>query len=219
MSIKAFFVDFYGTIVHEDGEVIKKITKIICDTGKVEDPSEVDSYWWKDFQTMFMNSYGETFETQRMLEEKSLVHTLERFGSDADAKELSNMMFAHWIKPPIFEDSKPFFENSPLPVYVVSNIDTSDILQAIAYHDLHPAGVFTSEDAKSYKPGKELFELALRSTGLLPEEVIHIGDSVSSDVQGASNAGIRALWLNRFGKSIPEGVEGISGLLETFGRI
>ena len=214
MSIKAFFVDFYGTIVHEDGEVIKKITKIICDTGKVEDPSEVDSFWWRDFQTMFMNSYGETFETQRSLEEKSLVHTLERFGSNADAKELSSMMFAHWIKPPIFEDSKVFFENSPLPVYVVSNIDTSDILQAIAYHDLHPAGVFTSEDAKSYKPGKELFELALRLTGLLPEEVIHIGDSVSSDVQGAAKAGIRALWLNRFGKSVPEGVESISELPE-----
>ena len=216
MSIKAFFVDFYGTIVHEDGEVIKKITKIICDTGKVEDPSEVDSFWWRDFQTMFMNSYGETFEIQRSLEEKSLVHTLERFGSNANAKELSSMMFAHWIKPPIFEDSKPFFENSPLPVYVVSNIDTSDILQAIAYHDLHPAGVFTSEDAKSYKPGIELFELALRSAGLMPEEVIHIGDSVSSDVQGAAKAGIRALWLNRFGKSVPEGVESISKLPEAF---
>ena len=219
MSIKAFFLDFYGTIVHEDGEVIKKITDIICKTGRVEDSSEVDAFWWKDFQTMFTNSFGETFETQRVLEEKSLVHTLERFGSDADAKELSNMMFAHWIKPPIFEDSKEFFEKSPLPIYIVSNIDTLDILQAIAYHDLHPAGVFTSEDAKSYKPRTELFELALKSAGLSPDEVLHIGDSVSSDVQGASNAGIRALWLNRFGKSIPEGVEGISGLLETFGRI
>ena len=32
--IKAFFVDFYGTAVHEDGEVIKQITQIIFDTGK-----------------------------------------------------------------------------------------------------------------------------------------------------------------------------------------
>lgn len=167
---------------------------------------------------MFMNSFGETFETQRALEEKSLVHTLERFGSDADAKELSNMMFAHWIQPPIFEDSKEFFEKSPLPVYIVSNIDTADIMQAIAYHDLHPAGVFTSEDAKSYKPREELFELALKSTGLMPDEVLHIGDSVSSDVKGATKVGIRALWLNRFGKSIPEGVESISGLLEAFDR-
>ena len=219
MSIKAFFVDFYGTIVHEDGEVIKKITKIICDTGKVEKSSDLGYYWWTDFQTMFMNSYGDTFETQRALEEKSLVHTLERFNSNANAKELSEMMFAHWVKPPIFEDSKEFFEKSPLPVYVVSNIDTSDILEAIAYHGLKPAGVFTSEDAKSYKPRKELFELALKKTGLKANEVIHIGDSVSSDVKGASVVGIRALWLNRFGKNVPDGVECIKSLMDAYGKI
>lgn len=212
--IKAFFVDFYGTIVHEDGEVIKKITKIICDTGKVDDPSDVDGFWWKDFQTMFMNSHGETFETQRALEEKSLVHTLEEFSSNANAKELSEMMFAHWVKPPIFEDSHAFFEKSPLPIYVVSNIDRSDVLDAIAYHGLHPAGVFTSEDAKSYKPRKELFELALYETGLRPDEVIHIGDSISSDVKGAGALGIKALWLNRFGKEVPDGVDNIVTLLD-----
>lgn len=216
MSIKAFFVDFYGTIVHEDGEVIKKITKIICDTGKVENPSEVDSFWWKDFQTMFMNSYGDTFETQRALEEKSLEHTLEQFESSADAKELSEMMFAHWVNPPIFENSKEFFEKSPLPVYVVSNIDTADILEAMDFHGLKAAGVFTSEDAKSYKPRKELFELALKKSGLNADEVIHIGDSLSSDVKGANSLGIRALWLNRFGKEIPEGVESITSLLGAF---
>ena len=216
MSIKAFFVDFYGTIVHEDGEVIKKITKIICDTGKVENPSEVDSFWWKDFQTMFMNSYGDTFETQRALEEKSLEHTLEQFESSADAKELSEMMFAHWVNPPIFEDSKEFFEKSPLPVYVVSNIDTTDILEAMDFHGLKAAGVFTSEDAKSYKPRKELFELALKKSGLNADEVIHIGDSLRSDVKGANSLGIRALWLNRFGKEIPEGVESITSLLGAF---
>ena len=53
--IKAFFADFYGTIVHEDGEVIRKITDIICDTGKVQDSHEVGTVWWNDFQTMFMS--------------------------------------------------------------------------------------------------------------------------------------------------------------------
>ena len=216
MSVKAFFVDFYGTVVHEDGEVIKKINKIICDTGKVDNPGEVDSFWWKDFQTMFMNAYGDSFETQRVLEERSLVHTLEHFSSKADAGALSEMMFAHWVKPPIFEDSKEFFDKSPVPIYIVSNIDTADIIEAISYHDLHPAGVFTSEDAGSYKPRKELFELALQKTGFKGNEVIHIGDSLSSDVKGASEAGIGTLWLNRFGKSIPEGVKSISTLPEAF---
>lgn len=215
-KIKALFVDFYGTIVHEDGEVIKKITEIIQKTGFTNDISEIDSFWWKDFQTMFQNSYGDTFETQRALEEKSLEHTLAKFKSTANAKELSNLMFAHWVKPPIFEDSKEFFEKSPVPIYIVSNIDTDDINRAIEYHDLKPAGVFTSEDARAYKPRKELFKLALDKTGLAPEEVIHIGDSISSDVKGASALGIHTLWLNRFGKDVPEGIRSISTLIETF---
>lgn len=217
--IKAFFADFYGTIVHEDGEVIKRITQIISDTGNTNDKSEIGSFWWTDFQTLFLNSYGEGFETQRALEEKSLEHTLERFGSDTKAKELSEMMFAHWVNPPIFDDSKPFFEKSPVPIYIVSNIDTADILEAINNHGLKPAGVFTSEDAKAYKPRQELFKLALDKTGLKPDEVIHIGDSLSSDVKGAESLGIRALWLNRFGKDNPDGVESITTLLDALNVI
>ena len=59
-----------------------------------------------------------------------------------------------------------------------------------------------------------MFELALRDAKLKPEEVIHIGDSISSDVNGADLVGIKALWLNRFNKEIPEGVDSISNLLE-----
>lgn len=217
--IKAFFVDFYGTIVYEDGEVIKKITGIISETGNTDERSEIDSFWWLDFQKMFTDSYGDGFETQRALEERSIRHTLEKFGSDANADELSNMMFEHWVKPPIFEESKEFFEKSPIPVYIVSNIDTDDIRKAVEYHDLKPAGIFTSEDARSYKPRKELFELALRKSGLKPDEVIHIGDSMSSDVKGASAVGIRALWLNRFGKENKNIVDSITNLLEAIDKL
>ena len=58
--IKAFFLDFYGTVVHEDGEVIKKITDIIYRTGKVNDKSEIGTFWWNDFQNMVNNSQGDT---------------------------------------------------------------------------------------------------------------------------------------------------------------
>ena len=206
-------MDFYGTVVHEDGEIIKKITQIIYDTGKVGDKLEVGSFWWTDFQKMFLNAYEDTFETQRTLEKKSLEHTLEKFHSTANADELSNLMFEHWRKPPIFEEAKRFFEISPIPVYIVSNIDTDDILKAIKFHSLNPAGVFTSEDAKAYKPRKELFELALNSTDLKVDEVIHIGDSISSDIKGAASVNVKALWLNRFGKEVPKGIESITNLM------
>lgn len=212
--VKAFFLDFYGTIVHEDGEVIKKITQIIMETGKAENTSEIAAFWWKAFQDLFTNSHGKTFETQRALEERSLEITIEKFHASVNAREMSRLMFEHWMQPPIFEDAKPFFEKSPIPAYIVSNIDTADVMKAIEYHNIAPVGVFTSEDAKAYKPRKELFELALNRAGLRADEVIHIGDSVSSDVRGANAVAIRALWLNRFGKEVPDGVESIVSLTD-----
>ncbi len=212
--IKAIFIDFYGTVVFEDGEVIQKITQEIYDTGKVENKAEIGGYWWKEFQTAFLNSYGESFETQRKLEYRSLAKTIEHYQSTADAKSLSDRMFAYWQAPPIFEESKQFFEACPVPIYVVSNIDREDILAAIEYHGLKPQAVFTSEDAKSYKPRKELFELALNATGLKADDVMHIGDSLSSDVKGAYEVGIQPIWVNRGGREVPKGVKAVSNLMD-----
>ena len=214
--IKALFLDFYGTIVHEDGAVIEMVNQKIFDTGVVENKSDVGAFWWNEFQKMCRNSHGENFQTQRAIEYQSLLNTLNNFNSSADAVELSDLMFEHWIKPPIFEESKEFSEKSILPIYIVSNIDKNDMLKAIEYHGLKPTGVFTSEDAKSYKPRKELFELALKSTGLSPKEVVHIGDSMSSDIKGASELGIEAIWVNRSNKNITENVIAVSNLLDVY---
>ena len=31
--VKAVFIDFYGTLVHEDGAIIRKVSQIIFDTS------------------------------------------------------------------------------------------------------------------------------------------------------------------------------------------
>lgn len=214
--VQAVFIDFYGTVVHEDGKVIRRVSQEIFDSGNVNDKSEIGTYWWKEFQTAFLASYGDNFKTQRELEYQSLYKTIQHFESTADAGRLSNKMFEHWIKPPIFEEAKQFFEICPVPVYIVSNIDREDIKKAIEFHGLKPTGVFTSEDAKSYKPRKELFEFALNSTGLSAGQVVHIGDSLSSDVEGASSVGIVAVWVNRSGREVPIGVRAVGNLLEVF---
>lgn len=78
--------------------------------------------------------------------------------------------------------------------------------------------VFTSEDARAYKPRREIFEMALATTGLKVNEVIHIGDSLSSDVMGAGSLGIKAVWLNRSKKEAPDGIIAVNNLPELFER-
>lgn len=121
-----------------------------------------------------------------------------------------------WLKPPIFKESKKFFQKCAVPIYIVSNIDRADILAALKFHGLKPSAVFTSEDARAYKPRKELFQLALHMTELSPSEVLHIGDSLSSDVQGAGAVGINSVWVNRNGLNIPNGVVSVRNLMEVF---
>ena len=48
---------------------------------------------------------------------------------------------------------------------------------------------------KEQKPAKSIFEKALGLVDCQPEEVIHVGDSLSADIAGANNTGIASIWI------------------------
>lgn len=204
--LKAVFLDFYGTVVHEDGNIIQAIAQQIFDTGIASDTGETRRYWWHAFETDLLSSYGDNFKTQREIERQSLLKTAQHFQSKTDVESACRALFTHWRKPPLFPESCAFFQDCPVPIYIVSNIDRADILAALDFHKLAPAGVCTSEDAHSYKPRPELFTHAIRSAGIRADEIIHIGDSLSSDAAGAASAGIRSIWINRNNRAVPEGI-------------
>jgi putative hydrolase of the HAD superfamily len=47
------------------------------------------------------------------------------------------------------------------------------------------------------KPHPKIFEEALRRMGVLPQEAVHIGDSLEDDVSGAVGAGLEAIFIDR----------------------
>ena len=49
------------------------------------------------------------------------------------------------------------------------------------------------------KPDPRIFEVAMRQAGCAPGEMLHVGDSLHSDVGGARAAGVPSVWLNRNG--------------------
>ena len=85
----------------------------------------------------------------------------------------------------------------PVPVCCVSNADTSDICSAIELHRLRFDGIVTSEDARCYKPEVGIFQKAMHLMKVAADEVLHVGDSLHSDVGGAQRCGIEAVWVCR----------------------
>lgn len=106
-----------------------------------------------------------------------------------------------------------------LPVAVVSNWD-SRLHAVLRGLGLAPRLAFalTSAEFGAEKPHPSLFAEAVRRLGLVPGEVLHVGDLLRDDVEGARSAGLQALLLDR---SCPEGSapERICSLSEVVDRL
>jgi putative hydrolase of the HAD superfamily len=55
------------------------------------------------------------------------------------------------------------------------------------------------------KPDPRIFRRIVQDLEVEPGAAIMIGDSISRDILGAQHAGLRAIWLNRFGDPLPDG--------------
>ena len=67
--------------------------------------------------------------------------------------------------------------------------------------------VFISDEVGFEKPDKRFFDCVL--SNIIPckkDEILVIGDSVSSDIKGANNADLKCCWYNPEGKPKPEDI-------------
>jgi 2-haloacid dehalogenase len=87
---------------------------------------------------------------------------------------------------------------------VISNIDNDLFAETQPHLGIQFDGVITAEQARSYKPSLNNFNLALRTFGLSPDKLLHAGQSVYHDVLPAKSLGISTVWVNR--KSARPGV-------------
>lgn len=66
--------------------------------------------------------------------------------------------------------------------------------------------VVFSQDVGVEKPDAEMFLAACKQVGCDPCELMHIGDSLESDVAGANGVGAVSVWLNRNAKQNNSGI-------------
>ena len=84
------------------------------------------------------------------------------------------------------------------PLTIISNGFKEVQYYKFAHSGLADCFTYTliSEEAGINKPQPGIFQIALEKNGVTADEVVMIGDSYSSDIQGAKNAGIDQIWLH-----------------------
>ena len=201
---RALLLDFYGTIVEEDDARIAAICDEIA-VASAQGPTsqEVAAHWSERFAALCCESNGPRFQSQKALELLSLQDTLARYAAELDAEKLSQRLYEYWRRPPVFSEAREVLARCPIPTCLVSNIDNAELEVALAYTGFCFDAVVTSEDCRAYKPHPEPFLRALELLGLAPQETLHVGDSLQSDVRGAKGLNIPVLWVNRRGRKLP----------------
>ena len=201
--IRGVLLDFYGTVVDEDDEVIDAITRRIAADQPERSPAEIAKMWGRAFSAATASTIQTGFRLQRDLALGALAQVLTELGSNLEAAQLCQPQLAHWRTAALRPGSAEFLDACPLPICVVSNIDTEDLNAVVAFHHLDLPVRITSQDVRSYKPQPEIFHAALNRLGLAAADVLHVGDSLTSDVAGAGALGIPVAWVNRHARSRP----------------
>ncbi len=90
-------------------------------------------------------------------------------------------------------------------IYAASNGPYHQQIQRmkLAGMDCYLSGYFVSEKIGHPKPTKEFFDVCYQETHAANlDEMIMIGDSLSADIQGAKDYGIKTCWFDKEGKGI-----------------
>jgi len=93
------------------------------------------------------------------------------------------------------------------PLALVTNGIASVQNQRFAASPITPyfRAIVISEEVGIAKPDPRIFAPALQAIGVAAADVLYVGDSVTSDMAAARNAGMDFCWLNPNGTPVPEG--------------
>ena len=88
-------------------------------------------------------------------------------------------------------------------------------LDTAGIRDLFDMAV-VSDDIGIWKPDKGIFEYAMKTLGVTPEESLFVGDHPINDIQGALGAGMHAVWVDygSFAGQATPGVKSVKNVRE-----
>jgi len=195
--VRAITFDAFGTLIDTGRDVLIRIARSVCEDQRPSLDAEVLLATW---DRHFFAAETAPFLTLAEITEDSLGKTFREYGIEATPAPYVDRLVDLWRQAKAYAEVPRILDAlDGVPRAVVSNADHEFLLDILQRNGLRLDAVITSESAQTYKPRPRIFEAALESLRVAPKDVIHVGDSLAADVEGASRLGMRTVWVNRGG--------------------
>lgn len=202
----------------------------LCDVfyaEKLDESFDDFEKFYQDYATRnieLWTQYGLGLISKDFLVVERFLHLLKRVGKGD--KQSALKMNSHFLERlaekiilvPYAQELMGFCRSADLPMTILSNGFTEVQLRKLRNSNIEDyfTHVVLSEAVGALKPDPAIFNHALSLNGASADETLMIGDSFEADIIGAVNAGIDALFFNRFNRKqeLPDGAEEIKSLKE-----
>jgi 2-haloacid dehalogenase len=197
----AISFDCYGTLIDWESGILTALRSVLARHGQtLSDAAILELYgeFEADAESGFYQSYREVL--------RSVMRAFaQRFHFEATSEEIHSLDESVGEWRPFADTVAALGElQKNYNLVVISNIDEDLFAQTQKRLNVEFDAVITAEQARSYKPSINNFQLALRTLAISPDRLLHAGQSVYHDVVPARTLGISTVWVNR--KSARPGV-------------
>jgi len=228
MQIKAVFFDAAGTLIKPVRNVGESYAAFAAKHGKNIAPDEIMGRFRECFDSAPRLAFpGVTEDALGGLErawwENLVARVLEPWRPFAGFDSYFAELFAYFAEPkawslyPDVLETLASLKQRGLILDVISNFDSRlvRILDGLGAGSLFEH-VFVSSRVGYAKPDRRIFNAALDYHGLASAHALHVGDSETHDLQGANEAGLRGILVERRKSSAaatPDRIESLESLL------
>jgi putative hydrolase of the HAD superfamily len=211
MAIQAVFFDAAGTLIKTAKSVGESYAAIAAKYGMRVAPAELLPRFRACFESSAPLAFPEAQPVsisalERAWWKQVVEQVFSPFGPFENFDAYFEALFAYfaraesWVVYPDASETLRALGERGIKLVVVSNFDSRliTILQGLGLAGCFD-GIFVSSSVGYAKPDRRIFDFVLRARQLAPENALHVGDSITNDVQGAANAGIEGILVDRKG--------------------
>ncbi|MGD0790356.1 MAG: haloacid dehalogenase type II [Terriglobales bacterium] len=186
--------DCYGTLIDWESGILPVLRTVLANHGQsLPDAAILELYG--EFEAEAESGPYQSYRDVLQSVVRAFAERLNFKASSAEVHSLHESVRA-WSP---FPDTLPALRElqERYKLVVISNIDDDLFAETRKHLDVEFDGVITAEEARSYKPSINNFQMALRTLAISPDRLLHAAQSIYHDVVPARSLGISTVWVNR----------------------
>ena len=190
--------DCYGTLIDWEGGLISGVRPILENHGVDVADEEILALHARTESGLQAASKPGAYVKYKKILGDTVLRFGEEYGFEPEPTEVRALAgsLRHWQPfPDTVKALKAMKERYKLAV--ITNADDGLFALSACHLEVEFDWIVTAEQAGTYKPSLNNFELALERIGVPPEKLLHVAQSLFHDHVPAKRMGLDTVWVNR----------------------